>query len=338
MPAAQYDFTIEQGSDFTIFFRYFDENNQPVNLKNTLILFRFLDDTGSLRSFDNVTKTTDYSLIGDENGNITIFIPAKITDTYTFASAQYELDIQEPNELFFGSGMKSNRVLFGSIGTIQRQISPPNRSELKIFPPANDMCPPLMLADAMVYTGPSLIIADNAVVGSSVFVNDPRTIKYLEVGISGLNHTNPQDLNIVLKGPTQTHSAILLCGSEKMTKYTPGFSFILSDRASADSSVFDVDNMGICLTKDKTNYIRFRIPELTADASGGSASGSGSGSSLIEPEVIYNNYDLLHSFNSLIGTSATGNWTLYVCDHDDGAIGFIYDWKLYITYNDIFES
>jgi len=45
-----------------------------------------------------------------------------------------ELDIQEPNEVFVGSGTKSNRILFGNVSVISRLLDPPTRSNLTVFP------------------------------------------------------------------------------------------------------------------------------------------------------------------------------------------------------------
>ena len=102
MPAASFNFELEQGSDFQIVFNYLDSNSNPVNLTNMHVLLRFKDNNGIDYSFDNVTETSDYSLTTTSNGLITLLIPAKITDGYTFESAQYELDIQEPNEIYAG--------------------------------------------------------------------------------------------------------------------------------------------------------------------------------------------------------------------------------------------
>ena len=45
MPAANHPFSIEQGSDFQITFRYVDENNISVNLTNWYVLFKFISNT-----------------------------------------------------------------------------------------------------------------------------------------------------------------------------------------------------------------------------------------------------------------------------------------------------
>ena len=66
MPAANHSFSIEQGSDFQITFRYLDENNTRVNLTNYYVLFKFVTNTGQIYSFDNITKTLDYSLVASQ--------------------------------------------------------------------------------------------------------------------------------------------------------------------------------------------------------------------------------------------------------------------------------
>lgn len=247
MPAASFSFQLEQGSDFQIVFRYLDSSSNPVNLTNMHVLFRFQDNNGADYSFDNITETTDYSLTTTSDGVITLLIPAKITDNYTFSSAEYELDIQEPNEIFAGAGTKSNRILFGNISVIARTLTPPTRSDLTIFPAQNKLCPPVMLADAVIYEGDAITIADNTVANSSITVADTRVVQQIEVGIEGLNHTNIQDLNIFLTCPAlAANNAILLVGSEKFNQYTPGFSFIISDRAESTLQRI-LFQMAVCL-------------------------------------------------------------------------------------------
>tara|TARA_B100001778_G_scaffold190631_1_gene157067 strand:- start:2911 stop:3852 length:942 start_codon:yes stop_codon:yes gene_type:complete len=313
MPAASFSFQLEQGSDFQIVFRYLDSSSNPVNLTNMHVLFRFQDNNGVDYSFDNITETTDYSLTTTSDGVITLLIPAKITDNYTFSSAQYELDIQEPNEVFSGAGTKSNRILFGNISVIARTLTPPTRSDLTIFPAQNKLCPPVMLADAVIYEGDALTITDNSVVNSSIAVADTRDVQQIEVGIEGLNHTNIQDLNIFLTCPAlAANNAILLVGSEKFNQYTPGFSFIISDRAESTTSAYSVTDGGMFKPTDKTDYIRFKIGATEQT--------------------------LQHSFSSQVGSAANGDWTLHICDHDKNAIGFISGWKLYITFDEIWGS
>ena len=57
MPAASFNFRIEQGSDFQVVFRYLDENQNAVNLKNMYVLLRMQDNTGMQYIFDR-TKAT----------------------------------------------------------------------------------------------------------------------------------------------------------------------------------------------------------------------------------------------------------------------------------------
>ena len=315
MPAASFSFQLEQGSDFQIVFRYLDSSSNPVNLTNMHVLLRFQDNNGVDYSFDNITETSDYSLTTTSDGLITFTIPAKITDTYPFSSAQYELDIQEPNEVFAGAGTKSNRILFGSISVLARLLTPPTRSDLTIFPAENKLCSPVLMSDAVVYEGGSLTITDNSVVNNSITVADTRNIKHLEVGIEGLNHTNIQDLNIFLTCPTSVlaaNNAILLVGSEKFNQYTPGFSFIISDRAESTTSAYSVVDGGMFKSTDKTDHIRFKISSTEQT--------------------------LHHSFSSVIGDAANGDWTLYISDHDKNASVFISGWKLYITFEDAWGS
>ena len=83
MPAATYNFNIEQGSDLEVVFQYIDENNTFVNLTNYYVSLVAITNTNQTYTFDNVTRTADYRLITDSLGQITLLIPARITNTYS---------------------------------------------------------------------------------------------------------------------------------------------------------------------------------------------------------------------------------------------------------------
>ena len=123
MPAASYNFSIEQGSDLEVVFQYIDENNTFVNLTNHYVLLKWITDSGQIYSFDNITNSSDYKMVTDSRGKIQINIPARVTNTYSFNSAIYDMDIQEPNEQYAGSGLKRYRFAQGDISIIKRNIS-----------------------------------------------------------------------------------------------------------------------------------------------------------------------------------------------------------------------
>jgi hypothetical protein len=338
MPAANHSFSIEQGSDFQITFRYLDENNTRVNLTNYYVLFKFVTNTGQIYSFDNITKTLDYSLVASQTGEIVLNIPARITNTYNFSTASYDLDLQEPNEQYPGSGLKRYRFVQGILSIITRNTVIP---AFDIKEPINGQiidvctinCSP---SDATIYDGPRLYILDNKTSVGTLSIMDTRAIDTVEVGINGLFHNSPQDLTIFLAPPSG--DKVLLFAHHKIPKYTPGFSMMFSDRALPNVNITNVDNGGMCRIINKTNSVRFdnSIPMTVCDESGCSEVNiplSVSDDSIILGQI--NNENLLSSLSHLHGYVPTsGDWSLYVTDNDVGASGMIQNWKLIVTYQE----
>lgn len=339
MPAANHPFSIEQGSDFQITFRYVDENNTSVNLTNWYVLFKFVSNTGQVYSFDNITKTTDYSLVASSTGDVILNIPAHITNAYTFDTANYDLDLQEPNEQYEGSGLKRYRLAQGLITIVKRNTTIP---AFDILAPINgqilDACDlNCSQIGSTVYPGSGLTIRDNMANSSFINIVDSRPIDTVEVSINGLIHRNPQDLTMFLTPPSG--DKILLFAHHKINNYIPGFSFMLSDRAIPQSTVNNVINGGSCRIIDKTNSVRFdnSISSLVCDSNGCqeikipfnvSASGQITINSL-------NNENLLSSFSHLQGYVPSGNWYLHVIDNDVGSSGLLDNWKLIVNYQEL---
>lgn len=338
MPAATHNFLLEQGSDFQITFRYLDENNTSVNMTNWYVLFKFVSNTGQIYSFDNITKTSNYSLIAYRNGDIILNIPAHITNNYSFDTAVYDLDLQEPNEQYVGSGLKRYRLAQGTITIVKRNTVIPG---FDIREPIEgqilDVCTINCSAfDSSIYSGPRIYIADNATSTSSITIMDNRPIENVEIGINGLNHNSPQDLTMFLAPPSG--DKILLFAHHKISNYVPGFSFMLSDRALPQTNVSNTKNGGLCRIINKTNSTRFdnSIPMTICDDSGCSEVMiplSISNGSIVLGAI--NNENLLSSFGHLKGyVPSSGTWSLHVCDNDASVSGLIDNWKLIITYQE----
>lgn len=338
MPAATHNFPLEQGSDFQITFRYLDENNARVNMTNWYVLFKFVTNNGAVYSFDNVTRTSDYSLIAYANGDIVLNIPAHITNSYDFTTANYDLDLQEPNEQYPGSGLKRYRFAQGIITIVKRNTAIPG---FDIREPIEgqilDVCTVNCSAfDSSIYSGPRIYITDNKINTSSITIMDSRPIESVEVGINGLNHNALQDLTMFLSPPSG--DKILLFAHHKMNNYVPGFSFMFSDRAPPHVNVSNVNNGGMCRIINKTNSIRFdnSIPIIVCDQSG--CSEVSMPLSIVNNSVTIgalNNENLLSSFSHLRGyVPSSGEWSLHVCDNDTAVSGLIDNWKLIITYQE----
>lgn len=123
MPAANYNFTIEKGTAFVISFEYKDNDENPINLTNWLARLRWKDNQDNIKTFHSNTRNSEYEFtITPLQGKITLKIPAGQTAAYTFQNAVYDLELQEPNDLYSGGGRKVFRILEGSISTIERNV------------------------------------------------------------------------------------------------------------------------------------------------------------------------------------------------------------------------
>lgn len=123
MAAANYSFSIEKGTAFVISFEYQDDTNTSINLTNWCARLRWKDNNENVKTFTTNTRNSEYEFTIDPLvGKITLRIPAAQTAQYDFTSASYDLELQEPNDLYSGGGKKVFRILQGTIGIIERNV------------------------------------------------------------------------------------------------------------------------------------------------------------------------------------------------------------------------
>lgn len=330
MPAAIYNFPIEQGSDFTINFQYNDEAGIPVDLSSKCVVLRWTQDDGGGKVFSSSVPSSlenedsGYILTANSLGTITLKISAQKTKFYTFTSAIYDLDIIENT----GTLKKNTRLSTGTVSIISRNFSvitdcgllslnpdipapTPNVTETTgttptptVTPTAVDLCMPDDCIDldiySVVYSGSGILIQDNSINSGIVTTSDNRVIENIELAINGLRHSSPQDLTFLLSPPSG--DTILLSANNKIVNYSSGFSFMFSNKAMQNQYINTVPHGGLCRIQDKTSIVKF------------------------------NDLPLSSGFNSLFNYSNSGDWTLYANDNDIGASGSIDSWKLIITY------
>lgn len=122
MAASQYDFTIEQGSSFKMSLIYKDQNGTPVNLTNWCARLTWKTNTNTIQVFSS--NNTDYSVyqfsIDAAAGKLTLMLPAVTTNSFSFSSAKYDLELQSPDDLYSGGGKFTTRLLFGTINIAKR--------------------------------------------------------------------------------------------------------------------------------------------------------------------------------------------------------------------------
>jgi hypothetical protein len=121
--AAEYSFSIEKGTAFVISFEYQDDSNNPINLTNWCARLRWKDNNNNIKTFTTNVRNSQYEFsLEPLFGRIILKIPAAETAQYNFASAVYDLELQEPNDLYSGGGKKVFRILQGNITTIERNV------------------------------------------------------------------------------------------------------------------------------------------------------------------------------------------------------------------------
>lgn len=141
MPAADYSFTMEKGTAFVISFEYKNDNNTPINLTNWCARLRWIEDQASptIRTFITNTRNSQYEFIIEPlDGKIILRIPASETAQYSFGSALYDMELQEPNDLYSGGGKKVFRILQGTISLISRNV--PGTDAFQCDPDTQDDC------------------------------------------------------------------------------------------------------------------------------------------------------------------------------------------------------
>ena len=125
MPAAEYSFVIEKGTSFVISFEYKDDTNIPINISNWCARIRWIEDqeTPVIRTFTTTTRNNDYEFTIDPLlGKVVLKFSASFTASFTFNSAKYDFELQEPNDLYSGGGKKIFRILQGNISLLSRNV------------------------------------------------------------------------------------------------------------------------------------------------------------------------------------------------------------------------
>lgn len=123
MPAADYNFTIEKGTSFYISFDYKDDSGTSINLTNWCARLRWLDSNNTTKTYTTNTVNSEYQFnIDPLIGRIILRFPAATTAAFTFSTANYDLELQEPNDLYDGGGKKVFRILKGTITLVTRNV------------------------------------------------------------------------------------------------------------------------------------------------------------------------------------------------------------------------
>lgn len=94
MAAANYDITIEQGSDFTLGLALKKGHGEPVDLTGVVA-------TAQIRkNIEDTDAIADFTIIFDDNrstGKLTLFIPASTTEELDFVNGEWDLKFAYEN-------------------------------------------------------------------------------------------------------------------------------------------------------------------------------------------------------------------------------------------------
>lgn len=124
MGASQYNFSIEQGSSFTMSLVYKDSNGDPIDITNWCARLTWRTSANATQVFNS--DNNDYSvyqfLIEGEAGKITLKLPASTTNNFDFGTAKYDLELQSDEDYYAGGGKYTIRILFGTV-TITKRFS-----------------------------------------------------------------------------------------------------------------------------------------------------------------------------------------------------------------------
>jgi hypothetical protein len=122
MPASKYDFPIERGSSYKLSLKYKDNNDQPKDLTGWCARLIWTTNEGATQTFsttNNDLSLYKFEIIGSE-GHILLKIPATTTNLFTFETANYDLELESPNDIYVGGGKEIIRLLYGTIKIANR--------------------------------------------------------------------------------------------------------------------------------------------------------------------------------------------------------------------------
>lgn len=170
---------------------------------------------------------------------------------------------------------------------------------------------------AQLYPGSGIMIQDASNIGGvntpavssgTIPISNTGIAVNIELYINSLIHNNPSDLSMFLQPPSGDN--ILLSYRNKINSQQPGTTFAFSNKAQPNIYLYNKLNNDI-----HVNILQNEIETL--------------------PEP-YGDLTYRYDFNQLINAgpgALSGNWNLFVVDHDVGLSGVINGWNLIITYN-----
>jgi hypothetical protein len=122
MAASKYDFFIEQGTSFKFSLIYKDQDKNIIPLQGYCARIIWKTNLNQTQVFttENIDNSVYKFSIDENNGKITLLIPASSTNNFNFGHAKYDLELQSPDDLYTGGGKYTTRILFGTVTIVKR--------------------------------------------------------------------------------------------------------------------------------------------------------------------------------------------------------------------------
>lgn len=128
MPAAEYNFTIEQGGSFKLSLIYKDDNGEPIDITRWCARLVWRTNTNITQVFS--TENLDYSvykfILEGSTGKLTLLLPAHTTNDFAFSTAKYDLELQSHDDYYAEGGKYTIRLLYGSVNILKRKSKSDN--------------------------------------------------------------------------------------------------------------------------------------------------------------------------------------------------------------------
>lgn len=122
MSAAKFDFSMDQGSSFKLAFVYKDADLNIVDLTDWCARLVWKTNKGDVNTFESGNNDENYKFtIDGPNGKVELLIPSDITNSYDFTVAQYDLELQSPDDFYTSGGKYTVRVMYGLITLAKRE-------------------------------------------------------------------------------------------------------------------------------------------------------------------------------------------------------------------------
>jgi hypothetical protein len=114
MPAAKYDFTIEQGATFSLGFAWKSDDGIAVDLTGYTARMQVRQSVGSPDVLLDATTENGLLSIDEETGRVNISLPASVTTAMTWRRGRYDIEVEAPDgtvtRLVEGSAIVSREV------------------------------------------------------------------------------------------------------------------------------------------------------------------------------------------------------------------------------------